>query len=149
MKILLFCCKLDIFSQEKQQITRFGEAVLEKSKQELLKEIDNILENVPPPPKLEVADKILSVLDDAENVLPNDYLSEKTLNTKNIEEIKNEYNFDDIKNQLDEGHVSPFLNIFYGGENESFCRNCDMLGLNENNSIFTDFISSEKGAEML
>lgn len=44
------------------QAIRFGEAVLE---QELVKEIDD----VPPPPTIELANKILTVLDDGERVL--------------------------------------------------------------------------------
>ena len=31
------------------------------------------------------------------------------LNGNRIEEIKEEYNFDDIKNEFDEGHVPPSL----------------------------------------
>ena len=89
--------------------TWFGEAALEKSEQGLVIEIDDILEDVPSPLTLKLEDEILNVLDDAENVLQNDYVSDRMLNGNRIEEIKEEYNFDDIKNEFDEGHVPPSL----------------------------------------
>ena len=104
---------------------------------------------MPSPPNLELSDEILNVLDNAENVLKTDYVSEKTLNEKDIEEIKNKYNFDDIKNELDDSNVPSFLESFYGGEIENFRVNCKMLGLNRDNSKLIDFICSEKGEEML
>ena len=81
------------------------------------------------PQTLEFADEILNVLDNAENILQNDYVSDRVLNEKNIEEIKEEYNFDNIKNELDEGHVLPSLEFFYGDENEQCCLSCDILNL--------------------
>ena len=78
---------------------------------------------------LEFADEILNVLDNAENILQNDYVSDRVLNEKNIEEIKEEYNFDNIKNELAEGHVVPSLEFFYGGEKEQCCLSCDILNL--------------------
>ena len=71
------------------------------------------------------------------------------LNEKNIEDIKEEYNFGGIKNELDEGYVAASLEFLYGGENEHFLVSCSMLNLNKNNSAFIDFISSEKGKQIL
>ena len=120
-----------------------------KSEQELVKKIDDILEDVPSAPTLELADKIFNVLDEVANVLQNDYMSDRVLNEKTIEDIKEEYNFDYIKNELDEGHLPASLDFFYGGENEHFQLSSDMLNLNINNSPFIDFICSEKGKQIL
>ena len=68
---------------------------------------------------------------------------------KTIEDIKEKYNFDYIKIELDEGHLPASLEFFYGGENEHFQLSCDMLNLNINNSPFTDFICSEKEKQIL
>ena len=68
---------------------------------------------------------------------------------KTIEDIKEKYNFDYIKSELDEGHLPASLEFFYGGENEHFQLSCDMLNLNINNSPFTDFICSEKEKQIL
>ena len=103
----------------------------------------------PLPPALELADEILNILGDVKNVLQNGYVSDRVLNEKNIADIKEEYNSDDIKNELDERPVPPSLEFFYGGENEHFWLSCDMLNLNKNNSAFINFIWSEKGEEIL
>ena len=47
-------------------------------------------------------------------------MTDRVLNEKNIADIKEEYNSDDIKNELDERPVPPSLEFFYGGENEHF-----------------------------
>ena len=62
--------------------TRFDEAVSGKCEQELVRRIDDVLEDVPSPLTLELADEILNVLDDTENVLQNDYLSKKDTKQK-------------------------------------------------------------------
>ena len=72
------------------------------------------------PPTLELADEILNILGDVKNVLQNGYVSDRVLNEKNIADIKEEYNSDDIKNELDERPVPPSLEFFYGAENEHF-----------------------------
>ena len=83
--------------------TRSREAVLQKSEQELVRENENVLEDVPSPPTLELADDILG---NPEKVLENYYMSDRVsdrvFNEKNIEDIQEEYNFDDIKHELDE-----------------------------------------------
>ena len=83
--------------------TRSSEAVLQKSEQELVRENENVLEDVPSPPTLELADDILG---NPEKVLENYYMSDRVsdrvFNEKNIEDIQEEYNFDDIKHELDE-----------------------------------------------
>ena len=135
--------------------TRFGEAVFEKieleilGERELVDEIDDISRNIPSSPRLELSDEILNVLSDAEGILEIDFVNDKTVNERDLEEIKNEYDFDEIKKELDEGNIPLVLDFFYGGDNEKFQINCEMLGLNRNNSKLIDFICSKKGEEMM
>ena len=68
--------------------TRFGEVVAAKSEQERTRENDDILDDAPSPPNLELSDEILNVLSYAENEIKTDYASDKTLNEKGTEDIK-------------------------------------------------------------
>ena len=110
--------------------------------------IDEITLDIPPPPKLELSDGILNVLKDTEDVVNNDFLKENDLNKKDIEDIKKQYNFEDIKRTLEEGYIPLVQEFFYGGDNEKFRINCDILGLNIDNSKLIDFICSERGELM-
>ena len=92
--------------------TGLGEAVAAKSEQERTREIDDIIGHVPSPPNLELSDEILNVLIDLQNVIKTDYVSNKTLNEEDIEDIKKEYDFEDIKNTVDEGVIPPILDFF-------------------------------------
>ena len=64
-----------------------------------------------------------------EEILENCFLWFKELENKNIEEIKEEYEFDKINNVFDKGAISPQLDLFYGGEHllENFKRSDDFL----------------------
>ena len=66
-----------------------------------------------------------------EKILENCFLRVKELEDKNIEEIKEEYEFDKINNVFDKVAISPQLDLFYGGEHLSgnFKRADDFLSL--------------------
>ena len=66
------------------------------------------MKSFPPPPRLELTDEILNVLTDAENVINNEETDDK-----DIQQIKDEYNLDYIKNEFDEGKVPEILEFFY------------------------------------
>ena len=53
------------------------------------------------------------LLTDAEDILMDDHVSDKKFEEKTIEQMKDEYNFEDIKNGFDEGQVPPQLNFFF------------------------------------
>ena len=63
----------------------------------------------------------------------------KILKKKTIEQLKDEYNFDEIKDAFDEGAVHHQLNFFYGGGNESFVQACNFLCLSEDNMSLCRF----------
>ena len=97
--------------------TRFGKIETVRGKQDinsknLENKIDEIMRDIPSPPKLELSDGIFNVLKDAKDVVNNDFLNENDLNEKDIEDIKKEYDFEDIKNTLDEGNIPPVLEFF-------------------------------------
>ena len=69
---------------------------------------------IPNPPKITIGDPLLNILStDADDILKDDYVNDKVLENKTIEQIKDEYNFDDIKDAFDDGQVSPSLNVFW------------------------------------
>ena len=73
------------------------------------------MRNIPSPPRLELPDEILNVLKDAEDVINNDFVEVKELDDKDIQEIKDEYNFDDIKVNLTMEKFQKYLNFFMVG----------------------------------
>ena len=65
---------------------------------------------------------------------------------KEIQDEKDEYDFEDIKNTLDKGNIHNSLNFFFGDGNENFVAVCNLLGLNENNNNkeFFSFLCSDR-----
>ena len=63
--------------------TKFDEIVIKEKTEKVIKNIDNALNEIPDPPKIEDV-----------------YVNDKVLNEKNIEDIKDEYNFEEIKRSL-------------------------------------------------
>ena len=118
-----------------ENVTKFGEIEAVKGEQELPKvknEIDELMKSIPSPPRLELTDGILNVLKDVENVINNDFVRVGENDDKDIQKIKDEYNFDDIKNEFDDGKVLEILDFFCGGDNnKKFRINCEMLDLME------------------
>ena len=136
-----------------ENVTKFGEIEAVKGEQELPKvknEIDELMKSIPSPPRLELTDGILNVLKDVENVINNDFVRVGENDDKDIQKIKDEYNFDDIKNEFDDGKVLEILDIFCGGDNnKKFRINCEMLGLMGGNSRFIDFLCSSVGEQIM
>ena len=106
------------------------------------------MRNIPSPLRLELSDEILNVSKDAEDVINNDFVKVEELDYKDIQEIKDEYNFDDIRNAIN--NRKKILVFFYGGDdNEKLRINCEMLGLTGDNSDFIDYLCSMQGEQML
>ena len=57
-----------------------------------------------------------------------------------LEQIKDEYGFEDIKEAFDEVYVPDSVYFFYGGESENFTRAVDFLRLNSDNREFAAFL---------
>ena len=103
---------------------------------------------MPEIPKLVFGDRLVKVLGtDGEEILQDNFLPAKELEDKNIVEIKQEYEFNKIKDAFDEGTVTLLLDFFYGGEHlpENFKLACNFLSLNDENIGFVDFLCSKRG----
>ena len=48
------------------------------------------------------------------------FVKTEDLDEKDIEDIKNKHNLDDIKNTLDQGEIPETLEFFYGGDRNDF-----------------------------
>ena len=71
------------------------------------------------------------------------FLNKKQLEDEVLENIKEEYGFDEMKDAFDEGAVPHQLEFFYGDSNENFVQACNFLSLNTDNKEFIDFLVSD------
>ena len=73
-------------------------------KEQILEAIDTAIYEVSEPHKIEIGDPLLNFLSrDAEGILADDYVNPEELQDRTIEQIKEEYKFDDLKDAFDEG----------------------------------------------
>ena len=76
--------------------------------------IDTAICKIPDPFKIEIGDPLLNVLStDAEDISKDDSVTDKVVEDKTIEQIKDEYNFDHIKDAFDDGKIPPQLEFFF------------------------------------
>ena len=80
---------------------------------------------------------------EAEDILKEVFVNLKELENKTLENIKDEYNFDEIKDAFDDASVPKQLEFFYGGNNDNFIQACNFLSLNEDNNEFISFLCSD------
>ena len=100
----------------------------EEGKEKIIDEIDDKIYEIPDLPKLELGDQLLNTLGaEAEDILEEDFISLKELEDKTIEQIQDEYNFDEIKDAFDRAAVPHQLEFFYVGDNENFVRACNFF----------------------
>ena len=91
----------------------------EEIKYKVLDKIDDKIYEISDLPKLEQGDGLANVLGpEAEDILKEKFVNPKELEYETLENIKEEYNFDKIKDAFDEASVPKQLEFFYGGDNE-------------------------------
>ena len=97
----------------------FGSQVLTKAKEEktkdnkILGEIDDKIYEIPDLPKLELGDDLANILGtEAEDILKENFVNSKKLEDEALENIKEEYGFEEIKNAFDEASVPEQLEFF-------------------------------------
>ena len=74
--------------------------------EEVIGNIDTAICEIPDPHKIEKEDPLLNVLPtDTENTVKDDYINDKVIEDKTIEQIKDECNIDVVKDALDDGQV--------------------------------------------
>ena len=84
----------------------------EEEREKIIDKIDDKIYEIPDLPKLELGDQLLNTLGaEAEDILKEDFVSSNELEDKTIKQIKDGYNFDEIKNAFDHAAV-PHQLIF-------------------------------------
>ena len=111
----------NVFSQSPKRVSTIQlqhplEVTLTKTKakpEKVIEIIDTAIYKIPDPFKIEIGDPLLNVLStDAEDISKDDSVTDKVVEDKTIEQIKDEYNFDDIKDTFDDGKIPPQLEFF-------------------------------------
>ena len=84
-------------------------------KEKIIDQTDTAIYELPDLPKIELGDPLLNILStEVENILADDYVNDKNIKEIIIEQLKNEYKFDEIKDAFDEGAVPHQLDFFMG-----------------------------------
>ena len=105
------------------------------------KELDETIYKLLDLPTLELGNGLLNALGvEANDVLDKEFITEKEETDAVLEQIKEDYNFDDIKDTFDEVIVHPKIDFFYGGDNDNFVRATEFLSPNSDNREFTAFL---------
>ena len=88
-----------------------------------------------------MSDPLLNILyADAKKLLKIDYVNDRTLEDKKLEQIKGKYNFDVIKDVFDGGTILPHLEYFFGGDKDNFVQAYNFLSLDVGNNTFVPFL---------
>ena len=130
--------------QNQQRLsTNFGEMAVTKTgvpkQEQITEDLDTTIYEIPDLLEIEIYDPLLNILSkNAENLLTDDCVNDKILEDKTLEQIKEEYDSDEIKDVLDDRmapppptHTSPFLS------------------LNKDNNEFVSFLCSDRGQNIM
>ena len=129
-------------TREKEQ-----ENVVQESVQ---KELDDTIYKLPDISILELGDGLLNALGvEANSVLDSQFITKKEEEEVALEKIKEEYNFDAIKDAFDEGNVPPQVEFFYGGGNENFVQAVEFLSPSADNREFMTYLLSDLGQNVM
>ena len=102
------------------------------------------------PPKLELGDGLANILGpEGEEILVEGFVNKKELENGLPENIKEEYDFGEIKDAFNEASVPHQLEFFYGSINENFIQACYFLSPNNDNRKFIAFLVSDKGQNVM
>ena len=66
-----------------------------------------------------------------------------------LEQIKEEYGFEDIEDAFDDGYVPDSVYFIYGGESENFSGAVEFLGLDADNREFAAFLLSDLDRQVM
>ena len=113
--------------------------------------MDDIIYQLPnDPQKLELGDGLANILEpEAEDILDEGFVNKKELEDEALENIKEEYDFEEIRDAFGEASVPHKLEFFYGGINENFTQACYFLSPNNGNREFIAFLVSDKGQNIM
>ena len=109
--------------------------IIKPPNENIIDEIDTAIYEIPYPPKLELDDFLNALGRETVEILKDDFVSDKSLEEKTIEKIKEEYNFDEMK--LRQCSCSD------GDDNEEFIEACNLLLSDDDNRDFIPFLCSD------
>ena len=123
----------------------------EEIKNAVQKELDDKIYKLPyDPPTLELGDGLANILgSEAEDILHEGFVDEKELEDEVLENIKEEFGFEQIKVAFNEASAPHQLEFFYGSIDENFIQACYFLSPNNNNREFVAFLVSNKGQNVM
>ena len=123
----------------------------EEIKNAVQKELDDKIYELPyDPPTLELGDGLANILgSEAEDILHEGFVDEKELEDEVLENIKEEFGFEQIKVAFNEASAPHQLEFFYGSFDENFIQACYFLSPNNNNREFVAFLVSDKGQNVM
>ena len=129
----------NIFGSQTETLTREKdqEKVVQDSVQQ---ELGDTIYQLPNPPKLELGDGFLNLLGvEADDILEQKHINKKQEKDAVLEQIKEDYNFDNIKDTFYDSAVPHQLDFFYNGENSNFNKAIEYLSPSNENREFTAF----------
>lgn len=125
----------NIFGSQTLTFTRESEDV----KDNVQKELDSTIFELPDPPKHELGDSLISLLGvEADDILEQKFVDKKEQEDPVLEAVKEEYNFDEIKDALDQAIVPQQQDFFYGGADQK-----------TEDREFIAFLISDRGQNMM
>ena len=80
---------------------------------------------------------------EAEDILDEKFVNKKELEEEALENVKEEYDVEEIKDRFDEGAIPNQLDFFHSGINENFVQACYVLSPSNDNREIIAFLSSE------
>ena len=80
---------------------------------------------------------------EADETLDEKFVNKKKQEDETLENFKEEYGFEKIKDAFDEGSLPNQLHFFYGGQNENFTHAVNFLSLSNDNREFLIFYIRE------
>ena len=108
------------------------------------KELDDTIYELPDPPKLELTDGFLNLLGvEAHVILEQKFTNKKKQEDAVLEEIRENYNFDEIKDAFNKAAVPCQLHFFYVGKNSNFNQAIEFLWLSSEHRELIAFLPSD------
>ena len=113
-------------------------------------DIDHLLYELPENHELEQRDRLIENLGVAAgNLLDAENRTRQEEEDVVLEQIKEEYGFEDIKDAFDNGYVPDSVYFFCGWESENFARAVEFLGPDADNRKFAAFSLSDLGRQVM
>ena len=92
--------------------------------------------------KIEANDLLVDYVDKASEILDFEYLLEQEKKQRELDELNEEYDFEDLFEKINDGEMPELIEFYFGGGNEHFITRCASLSLDNENESFIDFLSS-------